>query len=53
MSQLADAEFIPRSGESWRDTCTMYAALRDHDPVHSVESTEGNYSVLSRSDYIM
>ncbi|WP_207792898.1 hypothetical protein [Nocardioides acrostichi] len=26
--------FVPRSGESWADPWPMYAALRDHDPVH-------------------
>ena len=40
------AEFVPRSGPSWRDPFTMYAALRDHDPVHHV--VDGDYWVLSR-----
>src|SRR3954471_22108667 len=40
------AAFVPRSGESWRDPFSMYAALRDHDPVHHVD--EGDYWVLSR-----
>lgn len=38
--------FVPRSGPTWRDPFTMYAALRDHDPVHHVE--DGDYWVLSR-----
>ncbi len=41
-----DARFVPRSGESWRDPFAMYAALRDHDPVHHVD--DGDYWVLSR-----
>ncbi|HEV7761558.1 MAG TPA: cytochrome P450 [Acidimicrobiales bacterium] len=38
--------FVPRSGETWRDVWPMYAALRDHDPVHHVP--RGDYWVLSR-----
>lgn len=30
------AAYVPRSGASWRDPWPMYAALRDHDPVHNV-----------------
>lgn len=40
------AKFTPRSGETWRDPFSMYAALRTHDPVHHVE--DGDYFVLSR-----
>ena len=42
--------FEPRSGDGWRDPFTMYADLRDHDPVHHVEPThsQGDYWVLSR-----
>jgi cytochrome P450 len=40
------ARFEPRSGETWRDPFPMYAALRDHDPVHHVAA--GDYWVLSR-----
>lgn len=40
--------FVPRSGETWRDPWGMYAALREHDPVHHVE--RGDYWVLSRFD---
>jgi cytochrome P450 len=53
MSDPADAKFVPRSGESWRDPFTMYTALRDHEPVHEVESEGGNYWALSRFDDIM
>lgn len=38
--------FVPCSGETWRDPFPMYAALRDHDPVHHVAA--GDYWVLSR-----
>ncbi len=42
----ANARFVPVSGDGWRDPFRMYRALRDHDPVHHVES--GDYWVLSR-----
>jgi cytochrome P450 len=42
----ADVAFVPCSRESWRAPWAMYAALRDHDPVHHVEA--GDYWVLSR-----
>ena len=29
-----------RSGETWRNPLDMYAALRDHDPVHHVADGE-------------
>ncbi len=45
-SVVRPVEFVPRSGESWRDPWPMYAALRDHDPVHHV--VDGDYWVLSR-----
>ena len=38
--------FELRSGESWRDPFPMYAALREHDPVHHVR--DGDYWVLTR-----
>lgn len=45
---LSTPAFVPRSEETWRDPFAMYAALRDHDPVHHVEV--GDYWVLSRFD---
>jgi cytochrome P450 len=47
---MSDAEphFELRSGESWRDPFTSYAALRDHDPVH--HDRAGDFYVLSRFD---
>lgn len=46
MSAPSAARFEPRSAETWIDPFTMYAALRDHDPVH--HAAEGDYWVLSR-----
>ncbi len=43
-------EFTPCSGESWRDPFSMYADLRDHDPVHHVQG--GDYWVLSRFEHV-
>jgi len=51
MTTKAQAVFEPRSAETWRDPFPMYAALRDHDPVHHVE--DGDYWVLSRFDDVM
>ncbi|MBB3039203.1 cytochrome P450 [Hoyosella altamirensis] len=53
MSELMSqaVRFDLRSGESWRDPWPMYAALRDHDPVHHVvpnEREDIDYYVLSR-----
>lgn len=46
-----DARYTPSSGPSWREPWSMYAALRERDPVHRVVP-EGNpaadYWVLSR-----
>jgi len=55
MTSQAPAEFVPRSGSSWRDVFSMYAGLRDEDPVHEVASTgdDPSYFVLSRFDDIM
>src|SRR5690242_2307964 len=57
MSQMlsADAVFIPRSAETWREPWSMYAALRDHDPVHHVVpqgSPEDDYWVLTRHAHV-
>ncbi|MBU3061333.1 cytochrome P450 [Nocardia sp. NEAU-G5] len=45
------ARFELRSGDTWHDPWTMYAALREHDPVHHVVPTgreNEDYYVLSR-----
>lgn len=45
------AAYVPPSGESWRDPFAMYAALREHDPVHHVvpeEAPGDDYWVLTR-----
>ncbi|MEZ5176744.1 MAG: cytochrome P450 [Acidimicrobiales bacterium] len=44
----ADVGFRPGGGEAWRSPWAMYAALRDHDPVHHV--VDGDHWVLSRFD---
>ena len=46
----ARASFTLRSGESWRDPFPMYAALRDHDPVHHVPA--GDFWVLTRFEHV-
>ena len=44
---VSQARFEPRVGDDVaRRRAPMYAALRDHDPVHHV--AEGDYWVLSR-----
>lgn len=48
--------FTPRSGESWRNPWPMYAALREHDPVHHVVPEgrpDHDYWVLSRYDDVL
>ncbi len=45
-ASVSHAAFVPRSGKTWRDPFGMYAALREHDPVHHV--THGDYWVLTR-----
>jgi len=52
MTNRAQAVFEPCSAETWRDPFPMYAALREHDPVHRVaDNGEGeDYWVLSRFD---
>ncbi|MBX8690462.1 cytochrome P450 [Mycobacterium sp. 20091114027_K0903767] len=45
------ARFEPADAETWPNPWPMYAALRDHDPVHHVvpdEHPEQDYYVLSR-----
>lgn len=43
---MTGPKFELRSGETWRNPFPMYAALRDHDPVHHV--ADGDYYVLTR-----
>ncbi|MGV9714193.1 cytochrome P450 [Gordonia sp. NPDC003424] len=40
--------FTLRSGATWADPYPMYAALREHSPVHRVEAATGDYWVLTR-----
>ena len=49
-ADVSQAGFTLRSGESWADPWPMYAALREHDPVHHVtpENADHDYWVLSR-----
>lgn len=49
MSHQAPA-YAPPSGDTWRDPYPMYAALREHDPVHQVSDgrPELDYWVLTR-----
>ena len=44
------AHFDLRSGDLWADPWPMYAALRDHDPVHQVQLSDPqhDYWVMSR-----
>ena len=50
MSDLSQAVFRLCGGATWADPWPMYAALRDHDPVHHVvpEEPGRDYWVLSR-----
>ena len=48
---LSHPVFVPRTEASWRDPWPMYAALRDHDPIHHVvpaDTPQHDYWVLSR-----
>ncbi|MGW4096937.1 cytochrome P450 [Mycobacterium sp. NPDC004974] len=47
----SSARFVPADADTWPNPWPMYAALRDHDPVHHVvpdEHPEQDYYVLSR-----
>ncbi len=46
MGAMPVVKFELRSGETWRNPFDMYAALREHDPVHHV--ADGDYYVLTR-----
>ncbi len=43
---MSAESFELRSGETWRNPFAMYAALRDHEPVHHV--AKGDFYVLTR-----
>ncbi|MBF6413370.1 cytochrome P450 [Nocardia cyriacigeorgica] len=50
-----DPMFELRSGPTWREPWAMYAALREHDPVHRVvpaEQPEHDYWVLTRHEHV-
>ncbi|MEI6699783.1 MAG: cytochrome P450 [Mycobacteriaceae bacterium] len=49
-THLPHARFELRSGDTWSDPWPMYAALREHDPVHHVlpANPAHDYWVLSR-----
>ncbi|VFB00846.1 cytochrome P450 [Nocardia cyriacigeorgica] len=50
-----DPTFELRSGPTWREPWAMYAALREHDPVHRVvpaEQPEHDYWVLTRHEHV-
>ena len=55
ISSPGEARYEPRGGESWRDPFSMYRSLRDHDPVHHVETGDGetDYWVFSRFRDVM
>src|SRR5690625_2492203 len=48
---LSHPRFVPCNAETWPNPWPMYAALRDHDPVHHVipaGQPDQDYYVLSR-----
>ena len=49
-TNLSHQRFELRAGATWADPWPMYAALREHDPVHHVETERpgDDYWVLSR-----
>jgi len=47
MSHNTEAGFELATAETWGDRWPMYAALRDHDPVHHVWDVERGYEVLA------
>lgn len=47
----SSVRFVPADADTWPNPWPMYAALRDHDPVHHVvpeDAPEHDYYVLSR-----
>lgn len=54
-SSYSRARFEPRTGGTWRSPWAMYAALREHDPVHRVvpvDRPEHDYWVLTRHEHV-
>ncbi len=50
-STLSHPKFVPCNAETWPNPWPMYAALREHDPVHHVvpaDDPDQDYYVLSR-----
>lgn len=50
------ARYVPGGGDAWRAPWEMYAALRDHEPVHHVvpgSAPHHDYYVLSRHADVM
>lgn len=50
-----EPHYVPSSAQTWRTPWPMYAALRDHDPVHRVvpeRDPAADYWVLSRYDHV-
>ena len=51
LSQTTPPRFQPADADTWANPWPMYAALRDHDPVHHVvpaDNPDQDYYVLSR-----
>lgn len=46
MSMTRSMGYVPPNADTWRDPFGMYAALREHDPVHHAD--DGDYWVLTR-----
>ena len=56
MAVLTSPVFVPGGGAAWTSPWAMYAALRDHDPVHHVVPDgrpHEDYYVLSRHEDVL
>ncbi len=56
MTALASPAFVPGGGAAWASPWAMYAALRDHDPVHHVVPDgrpHEDYYVLTRHEDVL
>ena len=56
MTALTSPVFVPGGGAAWASPWAMYAALRDHDPVHHVvpdDRPHEDYYVLSRHEDVL